>query len=166
MKTKRLEILENSLIKKEKLFNEKLQNHINTVKKANGQPLNDKRNGQATLNKWEKQNDSLRNLNDSIEKTKNAIEREKGKIMCVELEKKHFPEIIVEMIEKGVLIQWRKHPNTLFVNGVDKARVQYDKKKNLIYHKYLSKIPTKEQRSKFAKVYNNLHKSINLKNEN
>lgn len=165
MKTKKLEILENSLIKKEKLFNEKLQNHINTVKKANGQPLNDKRNGQATLNKWEKQNDSLRNLQCSIEKTKNAIEIEKGKIISVESEKEYFPEIIVEMIEKGVLIQWRKHPNTLFVNGVDKARVQYDKKKNLIYHKYLSKIPNKEQRSKFAKVYNNLHKIINLKHE-
>lgn len=163
MKTKRLEILENSLIKKENLFNEKLQNHIKTVKQANGQPLNDKRNGQATLNKWDKQNNSLINLKDSIEKTKNAIENEKGKITGVEFEKECFPTVILEMIESGVLIQWRKHPNTLFVNGVDKARVQYDKKKELIYHKYFKQIPNKEQRKEFAKVYNHLNKIINQK---
>lgn len=165
MKTKRLEILENSLIKKEKLFNEKLQNHIKTVKQANGQPLNDKRNGQATLNKWDRQNNSLINLKESIGKTKNAIEYEKGKIKGVEFEKECFPTVILEMIESGILIQWRKHPNTLFVNGVDKARVQYDKKKELIYHKYFKQIPDNEQRKIFAKVYNSLHKIINQKTQ-
>ena len=49
--SKRLEILKNSLVKKEQQFNEKLQTHFDTVKQSNGQPLNDKRNGQATLNK-------------------------------------------------------------------------------------------------------------------
>ena len=69
MKTKRLQILENSLIKKNDLFDEKLNNHFETVKQANGQPLNDKRNGQATLNKWDRQNESLLNLKENIEKS-------------------------------------------------------------------------------------------------
>lgn len=73
MKTKRLEILEKSLIKKEFEFSRRLENHIQDVKRANGQPLNDKRNGRATLNRWDKQNESLRRLNDSIKKTKDAI---------------------------------------------------------------------------------------------
>ena len=53
--TKRLDILKNSLAKKEKEFDAKLQNHFDTVKLANGQPLNDKRNGRATINLWERQ---------------------------------------------------------------------------------------------------------------
>jgi len=89
--SKRLEILKNSLKKKEQNFYNKLKNHICTVRQANGQPLNDKRNGQATLNKWEKQNESLRNLKQSIQKTKDAIEREEGKIKKVKLTKKIIP---------------------------------------------------------------------------
>lgn len=165
MKTKRLEILENSLIKKEKVLAEKFDTHFKTVAQANGQPLNDKRNGQATLNKWDKQSQSIANQIESIEKTKNAIEYEKGKIVGVESEKEYFPTVILEMIESGILIQWRKHPNTLFVKDVEKARVQYDKKKELIYHKYFKQIPNKEQREVFAKVYNHLNKTINQKTQ-
>lgn len=163
MKTKRLEILENSLIKKNKVLDKKFDKHFKTVAQANGQPLNDKRNGQATLNKWEKQSQSIANQKDSIQKTIDAIEYEKGKIIDVESEKEYFPTVILEMIESGVLIQWRKHPNTLFVKGVDKARVQYDKKKELIYHKYFKEIADNEQRKKFAKVYNHLNNNINQK---
>jgi hypothetical protein len=161
MKTKRLEILEKSLLKKNILFDEKLQHHFNTVKQANGQPLNDKRNGQATFNKWEKQNDSLINLQEGIEKNKDAIENEKWKIIGVESEKEYFPTVILEMIESGILIQWRKHPSTLFVNGVDKARIKYDKKKQIVSYKYLNQIPDKEQHKHFAKVFNHLRKNIN-----
>ena len=42
--SKRLEILKQSLAKKEELFSQKLDDHFSTVKQANGQPLNDKRN--------------------------------------------------------------------------------------------------------------------------
>ncbi len=41
----RLEILKNSLEKKQAKFNEKLNEHFMEVRRANGQPLNDKRNG-------------------------------------------------------------------------------------------------------------------------
>ena len=161
-KTKKLTILENSLKKKEDLFNEKLQNHFKTVKEANGQPLNDKRNGQATLNKWEKQNNALRNLQESIEKTKEAIEIEEGKILNCESAKNNLPTEIIEMVENGTLTQWRKHPNTFFVNGVDKARIVFwDKKKRVVAHKYFKQITDKEQRKLFAKTYNRLFNSIN-----
>lgn len=165
-KTKRLIILENSLEKKKKQFNDKLQNHIDTVKQANGQPLNDKRNGQATLNKWERQNDSLRNLQESIAKTENAIEVEKGKIIECESMKNSLPDAILEMMVNGTLIQWRKHPNTFFVNGVDKARIVWDNKKKVVAHKYSKQITDKDQWKLFAKTYNELFKSVgeNFKN--
>ena len=164
-KTKRLIILENSLEKKKKQFDNKLQNHINTVKQANGQPLNDKRNGQATLDKWERQNDSLRNLQDSIAKTENAIEVEKGKIIECESIKDNLPTAILDMIENGTLNQWRKHPNTFFVNGVDKARIVWDGKKKVIAHKYIKQITYKDQWKLFAKTYNELFKYISTKTD-
>ena len=68
----RLEILKNSLLKKEQQLEKRLDNHFADVKRANGQPLNDKRNGQATMNRWERQNEAIRNLKESIEKTKRA----------------------------------------------------------------------------------------------
>ncbi|MGN6746881.1 hypothetical protein, partial [Neisseria sp. P0024.S002] len=58
--SRRMEILQQSLAKKQAAFDKRLQNHFDDVLSANGQPLNDKRNGQATLNRWERQNDGLR----------------------------------------------------------------------------------------------------------
>ena len=49
MKSKRLEILQNSLQKKEAILEQKFDNHFSDVKSGNGQPMNDKRNGRATL---------------------------------------------------------------------------------------------------------------------
>lgn len=160
MKTKRLEILENSLIKKQFHFDERFQNHMDTVKQANGQPLNDKRNGQATLNKWDKQSDSLRNLKEGITKTEDAIEREKGKIYGVEKLKETFPDTILEMLESGRLIQWRKHPSILFVEGVDKARIVWDTKNKVIAHRYSKTITDKAQWKIFSSTFNEILKSI------
>lgn len=47
----RLEILQNSLAKKNAVVDAKISNHFATVAQANGQPLNDKRNGAATFKK-------------------------------------------------------------------------------------------------------------------
>lgn len=159
--TKRLETLKNSLAKKEVRFNEKLDAHFADVKSANGQPLNDKRNGYATMRRWEKQNDSLHNLNESIEKTKSAIEWEEGTIRGIEEAKKTFPSEIIAMIEEGTLKQWRKHPHILFVEGIEKAWIIWDIKKKTLAHKFSGSIPDKEQYQKFAQVYNKLHRAIN-----
>jgi hypothetical protein len=78
--SKKLEILKQSLAKKEEQLNAKFDTQ--TVKQANGQPLNDKRNGQATLNKWERQNEGIRQFKKAL--TKQAIEIEEGKIKGVE----------------------------------------------------------------------------------
>lgn len=158
--TKRLEILKNSLIKKESLFNDRLDNHFKTVRQANGQPLNDKRNGQATLNKWERQNESLINIQKGIEKTKAAIEREEYKISDVEHAKKTLPLPILEMLESGQLIQWRRHPNTFFVKGVDKARIVWDNKKKLVFNRYKGSITDKDQWKIFAVTYNTIFKYL------
>lgn len=159
--SKRLEILKRSLEKKQSEFDNKLNSHISDVKRANGQPMNDKRNGHVTLNRWDRQNDSLRNLQQSIEKTKEAIDLEESKIRGVECAKDKMPNELIDLIEDGTLTQWRKHPNTFFVNGVDKARIVWDSKKKQICHKYASSITDKDQLKKFASVYNPLNKVLN-----
>ncbi|HCT4330268.1 TPA: hypothetical protein OT071_003536 [Morganella morganii] len=78
--SRRLSILKSSLEKKEAKFNEKLQAHFDTVKQANGQPLNDKRNGKSTLDKWNKQSDALRNLEKSIQKQRMQLTGKKTKL--------------------------------------------------------------------------------------
>jgi hypothetical protein len=161
METKKLQILKESLKKKEQQFDERLDEHFGSVKQANGQPLNDKRNGHATINKWEKQNDALRSLRDSIEKTKSAIENEEGKIYAVENSKEYIPVEILELITSGELTQWRKYPNIFFVNGVNKARIIWESKRKKVAHKFTNTLTDKEQRKKFVTIYNRLNQLLN-----
>ena len=142
------------------MFNQKLNNHIATVKQANGQPLNDKRNGRATLNKWENQNNSLKTLQLEIEKTKQAIENETAKIKNVEHTQNILPSQIIDLINEGTLIQWRKYPNMFFVQDIEKARIIWNVKKKRLEHKYFNLVIDIEQRKKFANIYNQLHNSL------
>jgi len=159
--SKRLEILKNSLSKKEQQLNAKFDEHFATVKQANGQPLNDKRNGQATLNKWERQSDGIRTMQKSIEATKQAIENEEWKIKGVEHVNTFIPAEILKLVESGDLVQWRKHPHTFFVPGVDKARIVWDEKRKVVCHKFVSAITVQEQRTKFVRTYNHLKVLLN-----
>ena len=160
MKTKKLEILENSLIKKKVVLDDKFETHFASVKQANGQPLNDKRNGQATLDKWERQNEAIRNQEKSIAKTERAIEIERGKIIDVEGAKETLPNVILEMLETEQLIQWRKYPNTFFVKGVDKARIVWDAKKRIIFTRYRNAITEQEVWKLFVSAFNKILKQL------
>lgn len=160
--SKRLEILQKSLEKKQQSFDSMIQNHFDTVKQSNGQPLNDKRNGGRTLKKWDDQNDSIRKQKEEVEKTERAIEKEKNKIANVEMASDGIPNVIHQMIKDGTLIQWRKYPNTFFVKGVDTARIIWDTKKKLLGHKYLAGTD-KEQYAIFAKVYNLINQALKKK---
>jgi hypothetical protein len=162
--SKRLEILKNSLSKKQKRFDDAFENHFDDVKSANGQPLNDKRNGTATLNRWERQNNSLRRLKQEIEKTEQAIDREESKQAWVNIITDELPACIIDRLHNGSLIQWKKHPHIFFVPGVDKARIVYDTDKKIISYNYLSSITCKEQYNKFADAFNTLKKEINSNN--
>lgn len=153
----RLSVLQGSLEKKQALFDSKLQAHIDCVKSANGQPLNDKRNGQATLNKWDRQNDSLRALKESIDKTKAAIDKEEIKIALVA--NTAIPVAIKNLVDAGTITQWRKHPTYFFVAGVDKARIVL-LDNGSIGHRYLSSIPNQEQYAIFRDVFNRLKKEL------
>lgn len=113
--SKRLDILKNSLTKKESILDDKFKNHFATVRLANGQPLNDKRNGQSTLNKWDRQSNSIKKQYEEIEKTKDAIRDEENKIKSVLKANSTIPKEITELIELGKVTQWRKHPNYFFV---------------------------------------------------
>jgi hypothetical protein len=159
--SKKLEILKQSLAKKEQQLNAKFDQHFATVKQANGQPLNDKRNGQATLIKWERQNEGIKTLQKSIEATKQAIEREESKIKGVEHSNTFIPAEILKFAESGELTQWRKHPHIFFVQGVDKARIIWDEKRKKVAHKFVSEITIQEQRTKFVKIYNSLNAVLN-----
>lgn len=153
--SKRLEILKASLAKKETRFDERLQNHFDTVAQANGQPLNDKRNGRATLDKWDKQNNGLRALKDSIQRTKYAIEREQAKIANVSLVE--LPAYLQQAIDDGLITQWRKHPRFFFVVGVSGGRIVLDEQTGIIGHRYLSKV-SKDEYPTFRDVFNKLNR--------
>lgn len=157
----RIEVLRGSLEKKQAKFEAKLQEHFDDVKRANGQPLNDKRNGRATMNRWDKQNESLRNIEAEIQKTKEAIEREEGKARSLQAHKDGMPSEIIELIEAGTLKQWGKYPHILFVEGVDRARIFWDEKKRTISRKFTNQIPNQEQFAKFREVFNALNQAIN-----
>ena len=154
--SKKLEILNRSLAKKEEQLNAKIETHFETVKQANGQPLNDKGNGRDTLNMWERQNEGIRSLIKSIEATKRAIEIEEDKIAQVEYANTFIPSEIQKLVESGDLIQWRKYPNIFFVAGVDKARIIWDEKRQVVLHKFVNEITVQEQRTKFARTFNSL----------
>lgn len=151
--SRRMEILQQSLAKKQAAFDIRLQNHFDDVLSANGQPLNDKRNGQATLNRWERQNDGLRTANKEIEKTQRAIEREQAAIDRVN--NADIPEFLKPMIESGEITQWRKFPNRFFVSGVEKARIIWDKDKQQFGYAYLQGVKG-EQFAKFRDTYNHI----------
>lgn len=162
LSSKRLETLKASLEKKEAVLDSKFDAHFADVKRANGQPLNDKRNGQQTLNRWEKQSNSIRAAQEDIEKTKQAIQRETGKLMDVAAQK--LPDAISEAVKSGGLTQWRKYPNRFFVPGVDKARIIWNEKEGKISHQYVSQIP-KEQYPIFRDAFNNLHAALKKSRE-
>lgn len=146
-KTKRLTILESSLVKKGEKLNQFILNHFETVKQANGQPLNDKRNGHKTLSLWGRQSDAIRKQQAEIEKTKSAIEKEKSKIANVA--NAEIPEYLKEFLDKGLIIQWRKYPNRFFVVGGGRARIIY--KDGKLLYSYLDRV-TPDERTKFVSV--------------
>lgn len=160
MGTKRLEVLKASLLKKEDLFNRKLNDHFATVKEANGQPLNDKRNGPATLRKWERQNDALRGIQEGIAKTAKSIEREEGLIQEVDASRATLPAAILRLVDGGQLTQWRKYPDRFFVPGVDKARIIWQPKERDVAYKFYDQVSDPEQRALFRETYNGLRAAL------
>lgn len=154
--TKRLEILNASLKKKEAKMHAKISEHFDSVKQANGQPLNDKRNGAATLEKWERQHAAIRRVQEGIQKTKAAIEREESAIARVG--GLSLPCFIQQAIEAGELTQWRKHPNRFFVPGVEGGRIIWDAKNRVLMHSYLSEVP-EDQYPKFRDTFNKLRQA-------
>jgi len=127
---------------------------------ANGQPMNDKRNGRAFFNKIEQQNYTIRNLKDSIKITERAINREQGKVFNVKEVSKTLPAILKKMIKSGKITQWRKHPTFFFVNGVKKARIHL--KDGKVYYRYGSYITTKKDAKLFSEIYLKIKKGIDM----
>ncbi|WP_433897364.1 hypothetical protein [Stenotrophomonas geniculata] len=151
----RLDVLKRSLSRKTKLMQARIADHFDSVKSANGQPLNDKRNGRKTLDRWERQSDAIRNLSEGIEKTKAAIEREQAAIDRVGAVAADLPDAIKREIDSGLLQQWRKHPRTFFITGVNKARIVLLDDGRLA-HRYTNHVTDPEQRRILARTFNSL----------
>lgn len=151
--SRRMEILQQSLANKQAAFDERLQAHFDDVKSANGQPLNDKRNGRQTFDRWERQNDALRSMQESIEKTQRAIEREQHKIDKVA--RAQIPEYLKPLLESGEISQWRKYPNRFFVKGVEKARIIWFEDKQAFGYSHIQGMPP-EQRPLFKATYDKI----------
>lgn len=156
--TKKLEILKNSLVKKEQRVAAKLDAHYADVKSGNGQPMNDKRNGQATLKRWDRQTDGIRLAITEIEKTKKAIEKEQAKI--ADVENQPLPLALKSAVERGELSQWRKFPNRFFVRGVERARIIWEEDQGKLLCSYASEIPNDEQYQIFKNTFRRLQKEI------
>lgn len=154
----RISILNKSLEKKKAKLDAAYSRHFDDVRRANGQPINDKRNGAATFKRWDKQSDSIRKHIAEVEKTERAIERENGKIEYCDSALHDMPRQIVALIDAGVLIQWRRHPNTFFVDGVDRARISF--KKGILSHRYVSAINDAGQYRIFRDLFNNLKREL------
>lgn len=157
--SKRLTVLENSLAKKNERLNQLFDTHFKDVKSANGQPLNDKRNGAQTFKRWDKQNDAIRNQQASIELTKRAIEREKVKIANVD--SVTLPTILQTLLNDGKITQWRKYPNRFFVVGVQGARLVFEEKTQLIKYAHLNKIKDQAEYTIFRDLYNHINATHN-----
>ncbi len=157
--SKRLEILQRSLERKTEAMDAKIGAHFDSVRSANGQPLNDKRNGRTTLAQWDRQNEAIRTIADGIEKTKAAIEREQAAIGRVESAAEFLPQPIKREVAAGLLTQWRKHPRAFFVAGVDKARIVLLDDGRLA-HRYAASITDADQRRKFARTFNALSAEV------
>jgi hypothetical protein len=151
----RMAVLKRSLSRKTERMNARIADHFESVKSANGQPLNDKRNGRKTIDRWERQSDAIRNLSEGIEKTKAAIEREQAAIDRVGAVAADLPDAIKREIGSGLLQQWRKHPRTFFVAGVDKARIVLLDDGRLA-HRYTNHVTDPEQRRILARTFNSL----------
>lgn len=157
--TKRLEILNNSLTKKQKIFNDLFIAHTEEVKKAQGEPLRGHRRGNKILKTWEKTAQRLTIKLKEIKKTQRAIDREKYKGKKKEKAlMKHQPHI-KKMIEDGILSVWRKHERIAFVVGVDRARIYFEEIDSVYYiekHKFYNEIECPEQKEKFKNIYNDI----------
>ena len=101
--TAKLDKMKLVLARKEEGLELRYQEHFDDVESANGQPLNDKRNGRATTERWERQNDAIRGLKEDIEKRKKSIDREEAKQHAVSTQRSVFPPIINELLNKGEL---------------------------------------------------------------
>lgn len=155
----RLDVLKASLARKEAKLDERINAHFQDVKAANGQPLNDKREGGKTLSRWDRQNDAIRKLYEGVDLTKRAIEREEAAMKRVAEAADELPPAIRSKLDDGTLIQWRKHPRTFFVAGVDKARMVLLDDGRLA-HRYVREITDAEQRRTFARTYNALAREL------
>ena len=153
----RMDVLQQSLTKKEARLDSIMSSHFEDVKSANGQPLNDKRNGSATRSRWDRQSDAIRKQKEEIKKTKQAIEREQFKVSSTQSEYEGMPEYITRLIDSGTLVQWRRHPRILFVAGVDKARILFNGEDGSISHRYVQDIPDRDQYAIFRDTFNALN---------
>ncbi|NCX95785.1 MAG: hypothetical protein EBX41_05120 [Chitinophagia bacterium] len=150
--SQRLEILKNSLIKKEERQQYLLSQFYGGWHGRQGQPIDlSRKSDRALLNRTDKYDNALRNISAEIQKTKDAIEREEGKLRQVELTNQILPASLLEFVNRGELIQWRKYPNTFFIPGIEKVRLIWKPKENKLFTRY-GEYLQKSQKQEFVNL--------------
>lgn len=117
---KRLEILLNSLKKKEELF--ELAEYNRAVLAVDFHRL-----GMCDIKKYRKKLKAEKKALYDLQTTKNAIKQEEEILKRVEQAKGAFPKVIINLIENKTIKQWRKRENVFFVDGVNYASIIYEK---------------------------------------
>jgi len=153
----RVDILRASLAKKEKKLDALFATYFAAVKAAHGQPLNDKRGGVAVMASWDKLNDRIRAQKKSVERTRAAINRAEDKESGIAIAYRSFPKCLQKLVDDGKVRQWGRHPDTLFVAGVEKARIVWNGAD--VAHRYVAETPD-EQYPLFRDTYNGLRAAI------
>ena len=154
-----MELLERSLANKIEKLGRMSAEHIEDARNANGQPLNDKRNGAATMQRWDRQRAVTAAQLKEIEKTEEAIEDERELMNEIAAWRKVLPQPIISAMDSGEITQWRRHPNRFFVSGVPKARIVWDEKTGKLSSAHANNLAG-ESHDKFNAVFCRLKKEI------
>lgn len=157
--TKKLKNLKSSLDKKERLIDDKIRDHMDGVLETQWQPLQDGGRSSKILSSREKEDNSIRKLKESIESTQYAIAVEEERISETQKMFDSLPKALQDRILSGELTQWRKYPRIMFVNGVDKARINWDAKKGVVVPKFHNRLEG-EDRKRFVAVFNAIVKEL------
>lgn len=172
---KRREILEKSLEKKRTIFNDRFRSHWDYTVGLQGEPIGGPRaQDRAIRNRLEREDRALRRMSEEVKKTERALAREERKEIDTANAYDALPEPLRAAIDAGLIVQWRRHPNTFFVPGVEKGRLAWipESAKNAksalrgtLVARYAHQIPDQAQYAAFRDVANALWAALKPQNQ-
>jgi hypothetical protein len=156
----REQVLVDSLARKQQQFDNRFAVHFDEATARQGQPWHDNAKDRSARKRLDRQDAALHTLKESIQKTEDALARERRKVAAVERTAAILPAAILEALESGTLSQWRRHPTTFFVHGVERARLVWDVDRQQLTTRYLGELKEETARARFLEVARALDRAI------